>query len=74
LKKIDGAPWPMKMGNTRSPWRYDAVALVAIQSVNLRWAAISRYGLADGSLPNFEARSGAFEARSTPGLPLTYAI
>jgi hypothetical protein len=35
----------MKMGNTRSPWRYDAEAFVAIQPVNLRRPAISRYAL-----------------------------
>jgi hypothetical protein len=45
----------MKMGNIASPWRYDAEAFVAIQPVNLRWPAISRYSLAGGNLPNFEA-------------------
>ena len=48
----------MKMGHTRSPWRYDAEAFVAIQPVNLRWPAIPRYSLAGGNLPNFEAWSG----------------
>jgi hypothetical protein len=33
----------MKMGNTRSPWRYDAGTRHALQSLNLRWPAILRY-------------------------------
>jgi hypothetical protein len=58
----------------RLPWRYDAEAYVAIQSMNLRWPAISRDSLAGGNLPNFEARSGAFEDWSTSGLPPAHAI
>jgi hypothetical protein len=38
-----GAPRPMKMGTTASPWRYDAAADHALQSANLRRPAISRY-------------------------------
>ena len=41
--KFDGAPRPMKMGTTRSPWRYDAIADYALQPTNLRWPAIFRY-------------------------------
>jgi hypothetical protein len=33
----------MKMGNTRSPWRYDAGACNALQSVILRRATKLRY-------------------------------
>lgn len=38
-----GAPRPMKMGNTLSPWRYDAAARVALQSASLRCCAIYHY-------------------------------
>jgi hypothetical protein len=41
----NGAPRPMKMGTTRSPCRYDAAARRALQSVNLRRAAILHYAL-----------------------------
>jgi len=30
--EINGAPRPMKMGTTASPWRYDAAASQALQS------------------------------------------
>src|ERR1700686_1214981 len=40
-----GAPRPMKMGTTLSPWRYDAATRHALQSVSLRWPAILRYDL-----------------------------
>src|SRR5947208_127811 len=33
----------MKMGTTRSPWRYDAAIRHALQSANLRWPAILHY-------------------------------
>ncbi|HVR55573.1 MAG TPA: hypothetical protein VMT72_01940 [Pseudolabrys sp.] len=32
-----GAPRPMKMGTTASPWRYDAAARDAFQLSSLRW-------------------------------------
>ena len=38
-----GAPRPMKMGTTASPWRYDAAAHHALQPTNLRWPASFRY-------------------------------
>src|SRR5262245_1174078 len=38
-----GAPQWMKMGTTASPWRYDAAARRALQSVNLRQPAILCY-------------------------------
>jgi hypothetical protein len=38
-----GAPRPMKMGTTRSRWRYDAAADDALQSAKLRQPAILRY-------------------------------
>jgi hypothetical protein len=34
-----GAPRPMKMGTTPSPWRYDVGAHQSLQSANLRWLA-----------------------------------
>ena len=40
---INGAPRPMKMGTTASPWRYDAAAAQAIPPDNLRRTAILRY-------------------------------
>jgi len=48
----------MKIGNTRSPWRYDAEAFVAIQPVNRRWPVISRYDLLTEIFRDFEAWSG----------------
>jgi len=33
----------MKMGTTRSPWRYDAAIRHALQSANLRLPAILHY-------------------------------
>jgi hypothetical protein len=38
-----GAPRSMKLGTTRSPWRYDAVARHTLQSVKLRRPAILHY-------------------------------
>jgi len=38
-----GAPRSMKMGTTRSPWRYDAAIRHALQSANLRRPAILHY-------------------------------
>jgi hypothetical protein len=35
-----GAPRSMKMGTTRSPYRYDAAARPSLQSENVRRAAI----------------------------------
>ncbi len=43
LWRRNGAPRPMKMGNTLSPWRFDANACCALRSSNLRWLASSRY-------------------------------
>jgi uncharacterized protein DUF6883 len=43
LWRRNGAPRPMKMGNTLSPWRFDADACCALRSSNLRWLASSRY-------------------------------
>src|SRR5262249_10404734 len=40
---VTGAPRSMKMGTTASPWRYDAAARHALQSVNLRRPAILHY-------------------------------
>jgi hypothetical protein len=40
-----GAPRPMKMGTTVSPWGYDAVADQALRPDSLRWPAILRYVL-----------------------------
>jgi hypothetical protein len=48
----------MKMGNTRSPWRYDAEAFVAIQLGESAIACDFTLCLAGGNLPNFEAWSG----------------
>jgi hypothetical protein len=39
----DGAPRSMKVGTTRSPWRYDAAIRHALQSANLRRPAILHY-------------------------------
>jgi len=36
----------MKMGTIASPWRYDAVAEPTLQSVIVRWPAISHYASA----------------------------
>jgi hypothetical protein len=44
-----GAPRPMKMGTTVSPWRYDAAAWCAIQSAMLRAPAILYYAFASGA-------------------------
>jgi len=41
----------MKMGNTRSPWRYDAATRHTLQSVNLRRPAILRYASRAAVLP-----------------------
>src|ERR1700738_767588 len=38
-----GAPRSMKMGTTRSPWRYDSAAAQAIRPDNLRRTALLRY-------------------------------
>ena len=40
---VAGAPRSMKMGTTRSPWRYDAAIRHALQSANLRRPAILHY-------------------------------
>jgi len=42
-KSHSGAPRSMKMGTTRSPWRYDATARHALQSAKPRRRAILRY-------------------------------
>jgi hypothetical protein len=42
-KSYSGAPRPMKMGTTLSPWRYDALASQPLQSAKLRLATILRY-------------------------------
>jgi hypothetical protein len=41
----------MKMGTTRSPWRYDAAARLTLQSVKLRWPAILHYASWAAELP-----------------------
>jgi hypothetical protein len=46
-----GAPRPMKMGTIAAPWRYDAVALPAIQPDNLRRTAILRYASRAAAFP-----------------------
>jgi hypothetical protein len=38
-----GAPRPMKMGTTASPWRYDDAARHALQWANLRRPVILHY-------------------------------
>ena len=40
-----GAPRPMKMGNTLSPWHYDVALAAAIRSDNQRRTAILHYAL-----------------------------
>jgi hypothetical protein len=42
-KSYSGAPRPMKMGTTPSPWRYDAAACRALQSAKLRYPATLHY-------------------------------
>jgi hypothetical protein len=44
-KSYRGAPRPMKMGTTASPWRYDAAADETIRPDNQRRTAILRYAL-----------------------------
>jgi len=39
----NGAPRPMKMGTTASPWRYDDPAAETIRPDNQRWTTILRY-------------------------------
>jgi hypothetical protein len=39
--EFNGAPRPMKMGTTASPWRYDVAACHAIETPILRCSAIS---------------------------------
>jgi hypothetical protein len=39
----NGAPRPMKMGTTVSPWRYDAVARCSLPSAKLRRPTTSHY-------------------------------
>jgi hypothetical protein len=51
----DGAPRPMKMGTTASPWRCDAGAGLALQSVILRRPAISHYPLHAAASPISQA-------------------
>jgi hypothetical protein len=53
-KKLDGAPRPMKMGTTRSPWRYDGAARRASQPAKLRQTTILHYAFASGCLPTIE--------------------
>jgi hypothetical protein len=40
--RANGAPWSTKMGNIRSPWRYDAGAYDAINPERIRLPAIAR--------------------------------
>jgi len=42
---------PMKMGNTASPWRYDAATAETIRSDNKRRTTILGYRLMGGGLP-----------------------
>src|SRR5260370_29538430 len=51
-----GAPRSMKMGTTRSPCRYDAVAHHALQSAILRRTAILQYAC---GLPDFPISQGS---------------
>jgi hypothetical protein len=45
----NGAPRPMKMGTSASPWRYDASAHHVLQPANLRRPAILHFAsCADG--------------------------
>jgi hypothetical protein len=40
LLQQNGAAWPMKMGTTVSPWRYDAAIRHALQLAKLRRPSI----------------------------------
>jgi hypothetical protein len=53
--KRSGAPRPMKMGNTLSPWRYDPAARHALESANLRRPAIVRYASWEAVFPISQA-------------------
>lgn len=57
----------MKMGNTRTPWRYDAEANVAIQPVKLRRPAISRYAALAEIFPISKHGPAPFEALDDNG-------
>src|SRR5262249_30456959 len=46
-----GAPRSMKMGTTLSPWRHDAAARHALQSVSLRHPTILHYASAAAVFP-----------------------
>jgi DNA-binding XRE family transcriptional regulator len=50
-KSYSGAPRSMKMGNTRSPFPYDAAACPAIQSANLRRPTILHYATSAAVFP-----------------------
>jgi hypothetical protein len=54
-----GAPRPMKMRTTPSPWRYDAAALDALRSPNLRLPTIA----------HFASSCRAFKRRGFPSKP-----
>ncbi len=56
-KSYSGAPRPMKMGNTASPWRYDVAAYHAFQLVVLRAPAILHYAFG-GACAFFQSGSG----------------
>jgi len=43
VRIVSGAPRPMKMGTTASPWRYDAAAAETIRPDNQRRTTILRY-------------------------------
>jgi hypothetical protein len=61
-----GAPRSMKMGTTRSPWRYDAGACCTLQSSRPATACDFTLRLMDGSLPMSRARLPFDSRRADP--------
>ena len=66
-KSYNGAPRPMKMGTTASPWRYEAGARYAIPSATPPPPTILHYALLCSA--NVLSRPGALLRR--PGAALT---
>jgi hypothetical protein len=65
-----GAPPSMKMGTTRSPWRYDAAAYHALQSASLRRPAILRHTSWPPDFPISQASPASLDSATpiNPGL------
>jgi hypothetical protein len=53
-KSYSGAPRPMKMGTTRSPFPYDAIVYHAAQPAKLRHPSTLHYASRAACLPDFE--------------------